>query len=118
MGKVLEVYWKWLKIRDTYLGRCIAGLDPDSENFDVLPPHFILGYEHALKNESIKEAMEICFGPILSAWCNKCALDGIFLLFLASIVYHSKFLLMHTAEKLAHPFLSIPILQRRGSLKN
>ena len=72
MGKVLEVYWKWSKIGDTYLGRCIAGLDPDSDNFDVLPPHFILGYEHALKDESIKEAMEICFGPILKAWGDKC----------------------------------------------
>jgi len=117
MGKVLEVYWKWSKIGDTYLGRCIAGLDPDSDNFDVLPPHFILGYEHALKDESIKEAMEICFGPILKAWGDKCGLAGIFLLLLASIVYHSEFLLQHTAEKSAHPFLDIPILQRTELLE-
>ena len=113
----MEVYWKWSNIGDTYLGRCIARLDPGFENFNVLPSHFILRYEHALKDESIKEAMEICFGPILKAWGNKGALEGIFLLLLASIVYHSEFLLKHTANELAHPFLDIPILQRTKLLE-
>ena len=65
--------------------------------------------------------METCFGPILKAWGDKCALEGIFLLLLASIVYHSEFLSKYTAEKLAHPFLDIPILQRTellGKLRN
>ena len=93
MGKVLEVYWKWSKVGDTYLGRCIAGLDPDSDDFDILPPHFTLGQEHALMDPHIKEAMDLCFGPILLAWGKTCALDGICLLLLASIVYHSEFLL-------------------------
>jgi hypothetical protein len=32
LGKVLEVYWKYSMIGDTYLGRCLAGFDPDQPN--------------------------------------------------------------------------------------
>ena len=36
MGKVLEVYWKWAKVGNTYLGRCVAGLDPDSTSISKI----------------------------------------------------------------------------------
>ena len=112
MGKVLDVYWKWSQVGDTYLGRCIAGLDPDSDTFGILPPHFKLAEEKALQNEHIREAMDLCFGPIIKEWGPKCAIEGILLLLLASIVYHSEFLLSFIAANSAHPFLSIPVLQR------
>lgn len=48
--------------------------------FAALPPHFVQGME----NEHIKEATQLCFGPILNA-----NLDVAWLLlkFLASMVY-------------------------------
>ena len=117
MGKVLEVYWKWAQVGDTYLGRCVAGLDPDSESFDVLPPHFTMSRERAMKNKHIKEAMFLCFGPILDSWGEKCAVEGILLPMLASIIYHSEFLLSKTVGNSGHPFLSIPILQQTELLR-
>ena len=112
MGKVLDVYWNWSQVGDTYLGRCIAGLDPDSDSFDVLPPHFKLAEEKALQNEHIREAIDLCFGPIIKEWGPKCAIKGILLLLLANIVYHSEYLLSFIPANSAHPFLSIPVLQR------
>ena len=54
LGKVLDIYWRWSKLGDTYLGRLLAGLDPDNEEqFATLPPHFIQGME----NEYIREGM-------------------------------------------------------------
>ena len=117
MGKVLEVYWKWAQVGDTYLGRCVAGVDPDSESFDVLPPHFTMSRERAMKNKHIKEAMFLCFGPILDSWGEKCAVEGILLPVLASIIYHSEFLLSKTVGNSGHPFLSIPILQQTELLQ-
>jgi hypothetical protein len=116
MGKVLEVYWKWSQLGDTYLGRCLAGLDPDSETFDVLPPHFTIKHEKAMENEFIREGMNLCFGPILEQWGDKCALEGILLLLLASMVYHSEFLITQIAKNSKHPFQSIPILQQQDLL--
>ena len=82
LGKVLDLYWKWSRQGDTYLGRLLCGLDPDSVDFGILPPHFREGME----NEYIYEAMSCCFGPILDAWDKKCSIQGPLLLFLASMV--------------------------------
>ena len=60
IGQVLDLYMKWAAQGDTYLGRILAGLHPDSLDFDVLPPHFIAGME----NKFIAEAMNRCFGDI------------------------------------------------------
>ena len=40
IGPVLDCYWHFDKTGDQYLGRVLAGMDPNSSNFDVLPPHF------------------------------------------------------------------------------
>jgi hypothetical protein len=41
IGKVLELYWKYSVIGDTYLRRCLAGgFDPYLPGFGTLPPHF------------------------------------------------------------------------------
>ena len=113
LGKVLELYWKWSKLGDYYLGRCLAGLDPDNEDeFGALPPHFTVGME----NEYVKEAMTLCFGTILKKHSQH-AVQGPLMLFLASMVHHSEFLFEYIAKNSSHPFQSIPILQRQSLLE-
>ena len=106
LGKVLEVYWKWSMIGDTYLGRCLAGLDPDKPGFGVLPPHFREGIE----NEFIKEGLDLCFGDILARFGGS-GIEGALLLFMASIVYHyDTFIAPNIARHTGHCFLNIPLL--------
>ena len=61
LGIILDIYWKFAEAGDHYLGRILAGLDPCSEKFGVLPPHFTVPIE----NEFIKEGLNICFGNII-----------------------------------------------------
>ena len=61
LGKVLEVYWKYSMIGDTYLGRCLAGFDPDKPGFGTLPPHF----KEFTENPHIMEGLRLCFGGIM-----------------------------------------------------
>ena len=68
--------------------------------------------EKALQNEYIRKAIDLCFWPIIKEWGPKCAIEGILLLLLANIVYHSEYLLSFIAGNSAHPFLSIPVLQQ------
>ncbi|KAL3765640.1 hypothetical protein ACHAW5_000323 [Stephanodiscus triporus] len=114
LGKVLEVYWKYSMIGDTYLGRCLAGFNPDEPGFGVLPPHFRVGTENAL----VMEGMRLCFGRIIDGFGGT-GIEGVLLLFLASIVYHADtFLLPHIANNRNHPFLSIPLLSQPELLKH
>lgn len=116
MGKVLEVYWRYSQLGDTYLGRCLAGLFPDKPQFGILPPHFTVGSD----NPYVKEGMRACFGVILDNY-GHCGCEGALLLFLASIVYHSDeggFLMETIAKYPNHPFMDIPILSDKKLLKN
>lgn len=106
LGKVWDVYIKFNAIGDTYLGRCLAGLLPSNEDFNILPPHFTVGMD----NKHVKEAMKQCFGVILDRYGGHCGIEGALLLFLASIVYHHEWLKGHIARGKQHPFLQIPIL--------
>ena len=113
LGKVLEVYWKYSMIGDTYLGQCLAGFDPDKAGFGMLPPHFKEGTE----NPFIMEGLQLCFGAILLRF-GGARIKGALLLFLASIIYHAdNFLIPHIAKNSSHPFLSIPILSKPELLK-
>ena len=113
LGKVLEVYWKYSMIGDTYLGRCLAGFDPDKPGFGVLPPHFREGME----NHHINEGMQLCFGGILENFGGS-GIEGALLLFLASIVYHAdSFLFVEIADHSNHAFLNIPILNKPELLR-
>jgi hypothetical protein len=40
IGTVLDVYWHFGSVGDNYLGRILALLDPNSQDFDSLPPHW------------------------------------------------------------------------------
>ena len=61
LGVVQDIYFKFAEKGDHVIGRILGGLDPDSADFDVLPPHWTVP-----DDEHIKEAMELCFGNILS----------------------------------------------------
>jgi hypothetical protein len=100
-------------VGDTYLGRCLAGFNPDEPGFGVLPPHFRAGTENPL----VMEGLSLCFGRIIDGF-GDIGIEGALLLFLASIVYHADtFLLPQIANKRNHPFLSIPLLSRPDILK-
>ena len=68
MGKVLDIYWLFAAAGDHYCGRILAGLDVNSNSFDVLPPHFIEGYENEMICNSIKSNYPFIFK--LSEDCN------------------------------------------------
>ena len=42
MGAVLDVYWQFSDAGDHFLGRVLAGLDPNKSEFASMPPHFII----------------------------------------------------------------------------
>ena len=66
MGKVLNVYWHFGDTGDCYLGRVLAGLDPNGDKFDVLPAHWIT--DEPTANEDIMEGLNCCFSTILQKW--------------------------------------------------
>ena len=88
VGKVLDVYWHFCEPGDTFLGRSLAGMDPNSERFDILPPHWNM--ENPMGDEDIKEAMELCFGRIINNWTKTTDSNPISILLrcFASMVYH------------------------------
>ena len=109
MGKVLDVYWHFSEPGDTYLGRILAGFDPNSSNFGALPPHFIV--DDPNQNVFISEAMNRMFGPILQKWKNtSCNPYGFLLLCLASIVYHKEWIKEWIQKVPSHDFIKISII--------
>jgi hypothetical protein len=109
MGKILDLYWHFAEPGDTYLGRILAGLDPNEERFGSLPPHWKVG--NPMGDARIREAMHLMFGSILERWGGS-AVDptGILMLCLASIVWNVDFLKETAARIPGHPFGMIPLL--------
>ena len=62
IGMMFEIYLGFAEPGDQYLGRLLAGLLPNSEEFAAIPPHFSAGME----NEHIREAMHLCFNGIMA----------------------------------------------------
>jgi hypothetical protein len=112
-GTVQDVYFNFAQPGDHYIGRKLAGLDPTSTQFRVLPPHFTCG----LENPVVSQALDMCFGRILKAHSNLAYLPGFFLRLLASIVYHEQWLrgILHQNKK--HPFGNIFLLENTDMLK-
>ena len=108
-GRVLDLYWHFAEPSDTFLGRVLAGFDPNGEEFVTLLPHWIL--EDPMSNEKVKEAMNLMFATILQIW-GRTAVDpmGILLYCLASVVWHVDFLKDMAARHPGHPFSMIPFL--------
>ena len=106
LGDVKDVYWQWAAEGDTYLGRILAGHDPDSPDFDVLPAHFREGFD----NEYISEAMRLCFGNIIDLYADDAAITGLLMLCLASLVHHSDKIEEIVSVRPGHSLGTIPIM--------
>ena len=61
VSMMFDIYLGFAEPGDQYLGRLLAGLDPNKAEFATLPPHFVEGME----NEYISEAMNLCFKGIM-----------------------------------------------------
>ena len=96
---------------DYYCGRILAGIDPNTSTFEVLPPHFTVGME----NIHVKEAVNICF-PNISKLNGLANIKGFLLRSLASVVYHSESLSQVIISQPGHPFAQIPLLNNQDLL--
>ena len=52
LGGSLDVYWFFSLVGDTYLGKLLAGFDPDGEDIATLPPHFSEGMSNERKRKA------------------------------------------------------------------
>jgi hypothetical protein len=84
LGKVLDIYWQFAKTGDTYLGRCLAGLDPNSSDVSVLPLHWNVA--SPLEDDNIKEAMQSMYANILQAHPS---MTGVLVRMLASVLVYT-----------------------------
>ena len=117
LGKVFDIYWLFAECGDQYLGRILAGLDPNSLEFAVLPPHFVQGMD----NNFIFIAMNMTFKNILEldeSGQLGTNLTGILLRCLASIVYHQDYLRKITRTIPGHPLNQLSILNDENLLQN
>jgi hypothetical protein len=112
LGGVLDLYWHFCEPGDYFLGRVLAGLDPDSSEFVLLPPHWTI--DNPMENETIAEAMRLLYATILQKWGSNEAfsVEGLLLRLLPSIIYHEEFLREQIRAVPGHPFSKIAILQR------
>jgi hypothetical protein len=101
------VYWHFSQTGDQYLGRILALLDPNKPEFGTLPPHWKM--VDPCSNEDIKEALQLCYGPILSSQPQE---TGKLLRGLASIVYHAKYITTVAQVDPRHAFNKIYLLQK------
>ena len=113
LGVILDIYWKYAESGDFYLGRILAGLDPESSNFGILPPHFTVGNE----NEFLKKGIQLCFGKILETEGTNSFLVPVLTRCLASLVFHSQSLLKVVAKNTGHPFGNIKLFHDEELLK-
>jgi hypothetical protein len=103
-GSVFDVYFLFAEPGDQYLGRCLVGLDPNSPNFAVLPPHFSSEMDRKL----LDEVMTVCFGNLPT----KYDVMGLCCMLVASMVHNIEFIRGYAAATAKHPFNSLALIQR------
>lgn len=111
IGSVLDVYWHFGSVGDHYLGRILAGFNPNDPNFNVLPPHWKL--EDAFESASIRTSFHVMYGPIAEHYASRPSRENptaILLRCMACVVYHSKSLRKVISENPNHDFAKIPLL--------
>ena len=109
IGKVFDIYWLFAEAGDHYCGRILAGLDSLSTNFDVLPPHFIEGYENKLINDAIESNFPCIIKLADKNPARFSSIRPLILRVFASVVYHSDALMSLSSQTNGHPFLNMPI---------
>ena len=115
MGAVLDVYWHFSEPGDHYLGRILAGLDPNKAEFGTLPPHFIV--PDPMSHPDIKRGMEMLYGPILDAYEGKPNdPSALILRCFPSLIHHSDKLITVMVENPGHDFTKMPLLHDRELL--
>jgi len=101
---------------DHFLGRFLAGLDPNKSEFATLPQHF-KKEGNVMGDLDIKDAMDMMYHPILDTYNREADLTGLLLFVLASRIYHSVWLKTIVAQRLGHPFSLIPFLNSLELIK-
>ena len=107
IGKVLDANWKFAEVGDSYLGRCLCGLDPDSSTFSVLPPHWMV--YNPVEDTNIQEALQLMYSVVIIA--KHLSSIAVLVRVLASVVYAADWLLATSARHHGHPFSAVPLLQ-------
>ncbi len=115
LGKIFDIYWMFAEAGDQYCGRILAGLDPMTSNFDVLPPHFTVGIEDEDVRNGLKSNFKWIF--MMAQQDERSCLVSILMRCLASLVHHSDSLIDVIAKNPGHPFMNIPILSNGALLQ-
>jgi len=102
---VLSIYWQFSDAGDNYLGRCLAGLDPNNDKFSALPPHFS---DVAFANDiDFKEAMILMYGPLLEN--PNIDKEAVLCRLLCAVVYNFDYYLEIKNKHPRHNFMLIPL---------
>jgi len=106
ISAVLSIYWQFADAGDNYLGRCLAGLDPNSDTFAALPPHF--SEVDMVNDVDYLEAMTLMFGPILDnpTFNSKAVLSRL----LCAVIYNFDFYIAIKNKYPGHSFTLIPLM--------
>ena len=114
LGKILDIYWQFAEAGDSYLGRCLCGLDPNDSTFSVLPPHWDV--DNPMLNKDINTAMQMMYyGTILKKHPGSTA--AVLVRLLASVTYASDLIQETAARHPGHPFSALPLLQSPNQLR-
>ena len=112
IGSVLDLYWHFGSVGDQYLGQILAGLDPMSPDFDVLPPHWNMA--DPISNEFMQHGMRMTYSDLMEKHPSKIAL---ILCLFACIVFHADKLIQQMMHCPGHDFTKLAILHDRDLLK-
>lgn len=91
LGTVQDRYLKYERASDQYAGRVVCGLPQNEPAFGVLPPHF----GASTPEVELQEAIDMCFPTTLRD--EQLQFQPILRMCLASLVYHSDWVLQHVS---------------------
>lgn len=117
ISTVLDCYWHYGAVGDHYLGRILCGLNPNDQDFAMLPPHWDV--VDPLGNATILEGMQTMYGAVMEKYRGRQEdPTGFLLRCLACVVYHARKLLEAMVKYPgAHDFSKIPILHNTPLLE-
>jgi hypothetical protein len=115
-GLVLDVCWHFASIGDHYLGRILAGLQPNDAGFATLPPHFNI--PDPMGNADVARAMGMMFHSVI-ANCEGQSNNPTPMLLrcLACVVYHADSMLEVMVNTPGHDFSKIPVFHDKPLLE-